>query len=122
DLVMMGGEGASSVNLDDADLRLYRPEFSRLTKSLQEVGFTSAIELLSTYTGRAVDLMPWLNDAEINRDRNLRLQYTAGSELNLDEGLTIYQEMVAYRNFPADVFLGTKALNDELKRAIGRRK
>ena len=119
---MMAGEGGSSVNLDDADLHLYRPEFLAMTKSLQEVGFTSAIELLGTYTGRAMDLIPWLNDAEINRDRNLRLQYTAGSELNLDEGLVIYQEMIAYRKFPADLFAGTNALSEELKRAIARRK
>jgi spermidine synthase len=122
DLVIMGGEGASSVNLDDADLRLYRPEFAPLTKSLVSIGFTSAIELLSTYAGRATDLMSWLSDAEINSDRNLRLQYTAGSELNLDEGLIIYQEMIAHRNFPADLFSGTNALTEELKRAMARRK
>ncbi len=122
DLVMMGGEGASSVNLDDANQRLYRPEFVAMTKSLQEVGFRSAIELLGTYTGRAVDLMPWLNDAEINRDLNLRLQYTAGSELNLDQGLVIHEEMIAYRKFPADLFAGSNAPIEELKYAIGRRK
>jgi spermidine synthase len=122
DLVMMGGEGASSVNLDDADLRLYRPEFLSMAKSMQEVGFTSAIQLLAAYTGRAGDLVPWLSDGEINRDRNLRLQYTAGSELNLDEGLAIYDELLAYRQFPPELFTGTNALSEELKRAIGKRK
>jgi spermidine synthase len=66
--------------------------------------------------------MPWLNDAEINRDRNLRLQYMAGSEMNLDEGLVIYEEMIVYRKFPADLFAGSKALGEELRYAIGRRK
>jgi spermidine synthase len=122
DLVMMGGEGASGVNLDDADLRLHRPEFAAMTRSLQEVGFRSAVELLGTYTGRAADLMAWLSDAEINRDRNLRLQYTAGSELNLDQGLVIYEEMIAYRRFPADLFAGSNPVREELKSAIGRRK
>jgi spermidine synthase len=122
DLVMMGGGGASSVNVDDANLQLYRPESAAMTKSLREVGFTSAIELFGTYTGRAVDLMPWLNDAEINHDRSLRLQYTAGSELNLDEGLVMYEEMIGYRKFPADLFAGSKALAEEVKYAIGRRK
>jgi spermidine synthase len=122
DLVMMGGGGASSVNVDDANLQLYRPESAAMTKSLREVGFTSAIELFGTYTGRAVDLMPWLNDAEINHDRSLRLQNTAGSELNLDEGLVMYEEMIGYRKFPADLFAGSKALTEEVRYAIGRRK
>src|ERR1051326_6879408 len=122
DLGMMGGGGAYSVNVDDANLQLYRPESAAMTKSLREVGFTSAIELFGTYTGRAVDLMPWLNDAEINHDRSLRLQYTAGSELNLDEGLVMYEEMIGYRKFPADLFAGSKALAEEVKYAIGRRK
>ena len=66
--------------------------------------------------------MSWLSDAEINTDRNLRLQYTAGSELNLDEGLVIYQELIANRSFPANLFSGTDSLTEGLKRAMARRK
>jgi len=34
---------------------------------MREVGFNSAISLLSTYAGQGPDLKPWLADAEINR-------------------------------------------------------
>jgi hypothetical protein len=34
--------------------------------------------LMATYAGQARDLRPWLTDAEINTDRNLRLEYLAG--------------------------------------------
>ena len=40
-----------------------------------------AASLLTTYGGQARDLAPWLADAEINRDSNLRLQYLAGMGL-----------------------------------------
>ena len=39
------------------------------------VGLGSAVDLLGTYAGRKRDLAKWLEKAEINRDRNLRLQY-----------------------------------------------
>ena len=54
-------------------------------------------------------MKPWLNEA-INRDRNLRLQYTAGTELNLDQGLFIYREMIGYRRISPGLFTGTQSL------------
>ena len=44
----------------------------------------------------APDLQPWLKDAQINRDRNLRLQYLAGLGLNLYQSDPIYADMLAY--------------------------
>ena len=37
----------------------------------------------------------WLADAELNRDRNLRLQYLAGLALNRYDERAIYREIVA---------------------------
>ncbi len=108
DVVLMGGDGASRVDTDDATRRLGREDFRALAKSLADVGYPSARELLATYAGRTTDLKPWLNEAEINRDRNLRLQYTAGTELNLDQGLFIYREMIGYRRVPPGLFSGTQ--------------
>jgi spermidine synthase len=107
DLVLMAGEGAAHVNLDEATRRLQREDFRALAMSLAEVGYPSARDLLATYAGHAADLQPWLKDAEINRDRNLRLQYTAGTELNLDQGLFIYREMIGYRRIPPGFFSGS---------------
>lgn len=119
DLVLMGGEGGSHVDIDDAVRRLQRDEFRALSKSMLQVGYTSAIGLLATYAGSATDLSPWLNDAEINRDRNMRLQYTAGTELNLDQGLLIYHDMIGYRRIPRDLFSGSQEIIRELRQAMG---
>jgi spermidine synthase len=110
DVVLMGGEGGSHVDIDAAARRLEREEFRPLAGSLAQVGYPSAVDLLSTYAGRAADLKPWLDGAEINRDRNLRLQYTAGTELNLDQGLFIYRELIGYRRIPPGLFSGSQAL------------
>ena len=53
--------------------------------------------LLETYVGDRRSLAAWLKDAQINRDKDLRLQYLAGFALNRDESNAIYQEMVSYK-------------------------
>ena len=76
---------------------------------------SSAIDLFSTYAGRQADLLPWLRDAAINRDRNLRLQYLAGLGLNLYRADTIYTEMLSHvSKVPDDLFVGS----DETKRRL----
>jgi len=78
-----------------------------VAQSLKEVGFKSLFGLLATYAGRGPDLAPWLKRAEINRDRNLRLQYLAGLRLNLDQGGLIYDDLLVYRRFPDELFVGS---------------
>ncbi len=81
----------------------------------------SALELLATYSGQAADLQPWLEDAEINRDWNLRLQYLAGMELNLDRGKEIFALMLTYYKFPKDLFAGSDLRKAALKFMIQKR-
>jgi hypothetical protein len=78
----------------------------------------SAVDLFSSYAGRASDLSEWLKDAAINRDRNLRMQYLAGSGLDLDDAAAIYAAMLAYRRFPSDLFVGTESRLGLLRNAI----
>ena len=80
----------------------------------------SAIDLFATYAGNATDLAPWLTDASINRDRNLRLQYLAGLGLNLYKADVIYSEMVTYRKFPETLFVGSDQLKQSLRAAMYR--
>jgi spermidine synthase len=68
-----------------------------VTQSLDEVGIHSAADLLSNYVARGADLAEWLKGAAINRDRNLRMQYLAGTGLNLDESAAIYADLLAHR-------------------------
>jgi spermidine synthase len=81
----------------------------------------SAIDLFSTYAGRASDLKPWLKGAPLNRDRNLRMQYLAGLGLNLDDSAAIYADMLKYRRFPSDIFTGTAGSIDQLRTAVENR-
>jgi spermidine synthase len=81
----------------------------------------SAVDLFSTYAGRKPDLEPWLRNATINRDRNLRLQYLAGLGLNLYQADVIYADMLRNVNkLPEDLFVGSEPTKSALFAAITR--
>jgi spermidine synthase len=107
DLVLIGRKDPPVINVDDLQERLNRSDHAPVAQSLRETEFRSAVELLATYIGRAADLEPWLRGAEINRDRNLRLQYLAGIGLNAPAEQGIYRNISRYRNFPEGFFVGT---------------
>jgi spermidine synthase len=117
--VLAGHATPQPIDVDSLQARLSRPENARVMASLSEVGFNSALSLLSTYGGQARDLAPWLTDAQINRDSNLRLQYLAGMALNTYENASIYDEMLRYRKFPDNLFIGTDGDKQYLREAIG---
>jgi spermidine synthase len=75
DSVVVGKSGGLKINLDELEARLNRQDHQAITQSLAEIGFKSVVQMLATYAGQASDLGAWLKGAEINRDRNLRLQY-----------------------------------------------
>jgi spermidine synthase len=122
DLVLLGqaGDGPIRINVDDIQARLQRPEYAPVAKSLRDIGFYSAVDMFSSYAGRATELKEWLKDAPINRDRNLRLQYLAGLGLNLYESGPIYSEILRYRKFPEDLFVGQPKTIDALRAGIQR--
>ncbi|HTL17464.1 MAG TPA: hypothetical protein VL793_09515, partial [Patescibacteria group bacterium] len=64
---------------------------------------------------------PWLKNAQINRDRDLRLQYLAGLGLNANESEAIYEQLCTYRKFPEDIFVGSNTWNESLKRSLDQR-
>src|ERR1039458_9712705 len=74
DLAMPGRAGPTKMDVDAVETRLAQPAYQAVAQSLRDVGFNSAIQMLGTYAGQASDLRPWLADAEINRDGDLRLQ------------------------------------------------
>ncbi len=120
DLVLMGQVDPIRINVDEIQARLQRPEYAKVAASLREIGFYTAVDLFSSYGGRASDLKEWLKDANINRDRNLRLQYLAGLGLNLYESGPIYSEILRYRKFPEDMFIGSPATIASLRAGIQR--
>ena len=119
DTVLLGQEGEMRIDVDALQARLARPEYLRVTESLSEVGFRSPLDLLATYAGTGPQLQPWLADAEINRDRNLRLQYLAGMGNNSYAGAEIYNEMLSFRQFPEAMITGSEPGRSMLRGAIG---
>jgi len=122
DLVLLGQniDGPIHINVDEIQAKLNRPEYAPLVKSMRDIGFYSAVDMFSSYAGRATDLKEWLKDAPINRDRNLRLQYLAGLGLNLYESGPIYSEILRYRKFPDDLFIGQPATIAALRAGVQR--
>jgi spermidine synthase len=118
DTVLLAANGPLRINPAAIDQRI-RTESSWISASLGEVGFFAASDLLATYAGRAQDLKPWLRDAAINRDRNLRLQYLAGLGLNNRLGNAIYQEILRYRKFPAELFEAGEPSQAWLRQTLG---
>ncbi len=118
DVVVCGRLDEGPINVDAIEQRLRANE--RLAKSLKDAGFRSAVSLLGTYAGQRTDLGPWLAGAEINRDRNLRLQYLAGLGLNLNQGGLIYGEMLLHRRFPEQLFAGTEMQKRMLRLLVER--
>ena len=121
DLVLVGFRDDKPIDVDRFNQRLSSPKYAQVAQSLREIGFYSAIDLLATFSGRPADLQPWLADATINSDRNLRLQYLAGMSLNLYQADAIYQSMVSKGGgvkYPEGFFMGSPGVIDVLKQAI----
>ncbi len=118
DIVLLGQVEPLRIDVDALEEKLASVPYAHVRKSLKDVNFHSAIELLATYGARAVELSPWLANAQINRDRNLRLQYLAGMGMNSYHEGFIYEEMVKYRKFPDDLFIGTALTRAQLRHQI----
>ncbi len=114
DMVFMGQVEPLKIDLDQVQRRWDSPEYAAAVASLSEVGLNSAIELFATYAGQQSDLAPWIQDAEISRDGDLRLQYLAGWGINSRLEDVIYREMIVYRRPPQNLFSGSPQLLNSL--------
>jgi spermidine synthase len=108
DLVMLGQPGPTRINIDTIRRRLEDPANARIVASLEQVSITSLFQLFGSYAGQRTDLAPWLKDAVINRDRDLKLQYIAGLENNSYDNASIFEEITKYRKFPEDLFVASE--------------
>jgi len=121
DLVLLGQVEDTKIRVDDIQAKLERPEYAPMRQSLREIGMNSAVDLFATFAGRASDLKPWLADAAINRDRNLRLQFLAGLGLNLYQSDAIYAGMLAHAHrFPDELFVASPETMNALRAGILR--
>jgi len=90
-----------------------------VAQSLRDIGFNNATELFATFAGNEPMLRPWLADAEINHDRNLRLQYLAGLGLNVYDQAGIYAQMMQYHRYPEGLFTGTPEQLAQIRASSG---
>ena len=117
DMVLVGQLKPEPINVDDVQARLDRPEFAIVKQSLREIGMNSAIDLLSTFAGRAQDMQGYLANAEVNRDKNLRLQYLAGLGVNAYEQASIYRDVLRNGKWTPGLFVGADSTIAKLRSA-----
>jgi spermidine synthase len=118
DLVLFAQAGPTTIDVEALQHRLDRPDHAAVAQSMREVGFKNALGMLSTYGGQGRDLQPWLRMAAINRDRNLRLQFLAGMNPDLQGGFAIYDEMLRFRAYPEGLFVATAESRSALRKAM----
>ena len=118
DVVLIGHDGPIRADVDEIDARLHSPAYAKVLQSLREAGFPSAVELIGDYAAGASDLQAWLRGAEINHDRNLRLQYLAGLGLNKNLADAIYGRILQEAKYPSGLFRASPARAQLLKAAF----
>jgi spermidine synthase len=118
DTVLMGTVEAPHFNVDEWEARINSPQYAAVKDSLREISIYSALDLFANYAGRASDMKAYLADAQINRDRDLRLQYLAGLGLNLYQSGPIYADILRHKKYPEGLFSGSPETLQKLRNAI----
>jgi spermidine synthase len=133
DAVLFGQVEPTVIDVDALQRRLDRPDHRLVKQSLRDVGFGDfntvadgvpvrpvVLDLLATYAGQAPLLKEWSRGAQINTDRNLRLQYLAGMWLNSNVGARTLSGILAHYRFPDRTFVGSPESLLALKQALFR--
>jgi spermidine synthase len=94
DMVFMGQVEPLKINVDEIQQRLERPDYASVAQSMREIGFNSAVDLFSTYSGQYSDLKPWLINSQLAD--------------------VIYNQMLKYRSPPKDLFFGSSRYTQPL--------
>ncbi len=101
DVVIIGGVDAWRFDFNAIQGQL--DQQPRLRNSLQAVQIESAVDILKTFIGQKSDMESWLETAELNLDRNLRLEYLAGESLDINIRDLIFEEMTADISYPSNL-------------------
>ncbi len=133
DAILFGQVEPTVIDVDALKKRLDRPDHLLVKHSLRDVDFgelqqtgdgfvmrDELINLLATYAGQAPNLKEWSQGAQINTDRNLRLQYLAGLWLNSNMGSRILSGILRFYRFPDETFVGSPEGVQSLKQALER--
>jgi spermidine synthase len=115
DVMLVGQLEPARIDIGELARRLARPDHWLVRESLTDVGLGTELSLLATYAGQASDLAPWLRNAAINHDRDLRLQYLAGLGMTQNIATDIMYQILGHRRFPTPLFTGS----EEQMRSLG---
>lgn len=120
DGVMVGSMEPISINVSEIAARLQRPEYAPVLQSLTAVNYGSVDQLFGTFAATGEQLKDWMAGAQINRDRNLRLQYLAGLGVNNYDQSGIYAEILRNGSWPEGVFTGEPQQLEPLRAQLRR--
>jgi spermidine synthase len=120
DLVLLGQVNPKPIDIDRVQARLTDPANAPIANSLAQIGIHSAVDLFGNYAGHVSDMQGWLKGAQLNRDRNLRLQFLAGLGLNLYQSDAIYRNMIKESRYPEGLFTGSPATMQQLRAAVSQ--
>lgn len=118
DIILLGQIGDLVIDADALQSRLEQEDHAQVLESLREVELGSSLRMLLTYAGNAEGLEEWCEDAEINHDGSLRLQYIAGMGLNQYVAAEIYDTMLLHRRYSAKMFPARGIVGRALKVAL----
>jgi spermidine synthase len=121
DGVLVGSAEPLTIDVSAIEAKLHTPRFAPVLQSLTDVNYGSAVSLFGTFAAHSSQLANYLSDAQLNRDRNLRLQYLAGMALNHYEQSQIYSDLKANGGWKDGLFRGDAATLAELRGVIGDR-
>jgi spermidine synthase len=118
DMVFMGQLESAKIDLNGVEERLARPDYAAVAESLRGIGVYRPSDLFASYAGQNSDLGAWVKGSELNRDRDLRLQYLAGWGIDSRLADQIYREILRQRRPPEGLFVGTPNLVQSTLEAV----
>jgi spermidine synthase len=118
DGVMVGSDQPLDIDVSAVEAKLQKPEFAAVRQSLIDVNYPDAVSLFGTFAADASQLEGYLRDAQINRDRNLRLQYLAGMAVNQYQQADLYAKLKAAGGWKDGLFKGDEATMNRLRATI----
>jgi spermidine synthase len=122
DVVLVGQKDpGQKIDMDAINAKMAQAGYAPALESLRDAEIPSVLALFASYAGNDKDLAPWLKDAQINHDYDMRLQYLAGLALNQNQADMMYRKMLSLAKPPQGAFIGKKEELDTLFQGLRSR-
>ncbi|QEG32920.1 Spermidine synthase [Bythopirellula goksoeyrii] len=90
----------------------------KLKSALDEVHLGSVVDLFKHYVGCGKDLDTILQDAQINRESNLKLEYMAGLASYIQEPDAILRIILSPLRYPTEMLINDEKFHEEIHAAL----